>query len=195
MKRILLCLLLLLTLTSLFACDAQPEGSDPKSEYTDRHTEKSTQGNTQKPTETDAHQCKYALTESKASTCAEAGYEIYGCACGKTRREELALSDDHSFGAYIPDGNATCVANGTKTAKCELCGAEDTVSDGDSLASIRLEIIFQTATETAPTRAPKPRYVCSAAQRTRLRTPTQIESITSSTIPLTATLPVSATEL
>ena len=34
---------------------------------------------------------------------------------------------------YVSNNDATCTADGTKTAKCDLCGvAEDTVTDEDS---------------------------------------------------------------
>ncbi len=36
-------------------------------------------------------------------------------------------SHDHSFTNYISDNNATYTANGTKTAKCDLCRTTDTV--------------------------------------------------------------------
>ena len=96
MKKILLCLLLLLALTSLFACDALPEDTDHKSKYTNEdtdgytdgyngnQTEKPTESHTEKPTEPitekptdpvpDTHECQFALSESKASTCVEECY-------------------------------------------------------------------------------------------------------------------------
>ncbi len=38
----------------------------------------------------------------------------------------------HSFTNYVSDNNATCVADGTKTAKCDNCTATDTVTDTGS---------------------------------------------------------------
>ena len=35
----------------------------------------------------------------------------------------------HTWGEYTPDGNATCTADGTKTAKCINCPETDTVAD------------------------------------------------------------------
>jgi len=37
--------------------------------------------------------------------------------------------EKHSFGKYVSNGNATCIEDGTKTAKCELCDATDTKTD------------------------------------------------------------------
>jgi len=38
----------------------------------------------------------------------------------------------HSFTNYVPDGNAACLEDGTKTAKCDRCAVTDTVDDIDS---------------------------------------------------------------
>ncbi|MBR6314658.1 MAG: hypothetical protein IKR49_08515, partial [Clostridia bacterium] len=38
----------------------------------------------------------------------------------------------HSFTNYVADGNATCTADGTKTAKCDRCDATDTIADTGS---------------------------------------------------------------
>lgn len=38
----------------------------------------------------------------------------------------------HAFGEYISDNNATCVADGTKSRICSLCGFKNTVPDPDT---------------------------------------------------------------
>ena len=46
---------------------------------------------------------------------------------------ELDAIKDHEFGEYVSDGNATCSADGTKTAECIYgCGLKDTVTDKGS---------------------------------------------------------------
>lgn len=45
---------------------------------------------------------------------------------------DIPVSGAHIFGEYISDGNATCTANGTKTAKCQNCDAVDTLEDEGS---------------------------------------------------------------
>ncbi len=47
---------------------------------------------------------------------------------------DLIISETgHSFTNYVSDGNATCLEDGTKTAKCDNgCDATDTVADEDS---------------------------------------------------------------
>jgi hypothetical protein len=38
----------------------------------------------------------------------------------------------HYFGEYVPNGDATCTADGTKTALCTYCGETDTKADAGS---------------------------------------------------------------
>ena len=52
----------------------------------------------------------------------------------------------HSFTTYTPDGNATCTADGTKTAKCDGCAKTHTVADEASALGHNY-----TSTVTAPT--------------------------------------------
>ena len=70
---------------------------------------------------------------STTATCTEAGKKTMTCSvCGYSKEEdEEALG--HSFTNYVSDGNATCTADGTKTAQCDNgCGEKDTVSDENS---------------------------------------------------------------
>lgn len=47
----------------------------------------------------------------------------------------------HSFTNYVSDGNATCTADGTKTAKCDRCDETDTIEDtGSKLGHSETEI-------------------------------------------------------
>lgn len=47
---------------------------------------------------------------------------------------ELAPTTDHVFGEHVADGNATCTADGTKTAECiYACGTTDTIADEGSM--------------------------------------------------------------
>ncbi len=48
--------------------------------------------------------------------------------CGDETGDALG----HSFTNYVSDGNATCTADGTKTAKCDRCDATDNVADEGS---------------------------------------------------------------
>ncbi len=65
-------------------------------------------------------------------TCTEQGYTTHKCSrCQDTYVDTYVDELGHSFTSYISDNNATPLADGTKTAKCdrEGCTATDTVSD------------------------------------------------------------------
>lgn len=65
-----------------------------------------------------------------APTCTDSGYTEYKCAaCGDRYVTDRVSALGHSFTKYVSDGNATCTADGTKTAKCDRCDATDTVAD------------------------------------------------------------------
>ena len=64
-----------------------------------------------------------------APTCTERGYILHKCKCGEQYEDSYVSALDHSFTNYIPDGNATCMQDGTKTAKCDRCDETDTVAD------------------------------------------------------------------
>ena len=57
-------------------------------------------------------------TCTKRAICEGCGYEYGDPPIG-----------EHLWGEYTPDGNATCTADGTKTAKCINCPETDTVAD------------------------------------------------------------------
>lgn len=84
--------------------------------------------------------------EAIGSTCIQNGaIEYYTCECGKifadaegeieiTEADLVTDKAAHTWGEYLSDGNATCMADGTKTATCQVegCGATDTVTDEGS---------------------------------------------------------------
>ncbi|MDE7165154.1 MAG: hypothetical protein K2O04_07035, partial [Clostridiales bacterium] len=52
-------------------------------------------------------------------------YDTSGvCICGKT--ESIVEAHIHTFTNYIYNNDATCVDDGTETAKCKLCDKTDT---------------------------------------------------------------------
>jgi LPXTG-motif cell wall-anchored protein len=68
-----------------------------------------------------------------APTCTEKGYTTYTCACGDSYVADYTDPTGHSFTDYVSDGNASCKADGTETAKCDhSCGKTDTRTDKDS---------------------------------------------------------------
>ena len=65
-----------------------------------------------------------------APTCTEDGYTTHTCSrCGDTYTDSVTTAPGHSFTSYVSNNDASCTADGTKTAKCDLCDATDTVTD------------------------------------------------------------------
>ena len=72
--------------------------------------------------------------DAKDPTCTEIGWDAYvTCSrCDYTDYVEKAALG-HSFTSYVSNGDATCIADGTKTASCDNnCGESNTVTDEGS---------------------------------------------------------------
>ena len=67
-----------------------------------------------------------------APTCTDGGYTTYTCICKDTYTDDETDALGHSFTNYVSDGNATCLEDGTKTAKCDRCDVTDTIADEGS---------------------------------------------------------------
>lgn len=52
---------------------------------------------------------------------------------GNRTEMTITVNDGHTWGEYTSNGDATCTADGTKTAKCQFCDATDTVVDEGSM--------------------------------------------------------------
>lgn len=67
-----------------------------------------------------------------AASAAAVAFAIAGC--NVKEPEEGGKNHTHTFTDYVPDGNATCTEDGTKTAHCSFdgCTETDTVADTDS---------------------------------------------------------------
>jgi len=122
MKRFLVGLLsLACVVTSGLALVACGEGKGNKVE----------QSATSTATESSAeHVCSFgAWHETKAAKCEENGEEQRECSCGEFETRPIEALG-HTYTNYVSDENATCEADGTKTATCDNgCGTEDTVAD------------------------------------------------------------------
>ena len=78
---------------------------------------------------------KCTVTSRTTATCTSDGVTIYTAEYdGKTDTKTVDTpATGHSFTNYESNGDATCQADGTKTAKCDYgCGATDTIADEGS---------------------------------------------------------------
>ena len=64
--------------------------------------------------------------------CDTQGYRLRTCICGEEERTELKQSLGHQYGNFVSNGDATCTADGTKSALCNRCGTKVTVTDSGS---------------------------------------------------------------
>lgn len=71
--------------------------------------------------------------------CETAGEMKYSCVCGASYTASITAIG-HSYTNYIPNGDASCRADGTKTAVCDNgCGARNTITDGGSVSEHHFE--------------------------------------------------------
>ena len=66
--------------------------------------------------------------------CESEGEKTFSCeneGCDHKTTETVPATG-HTFNEYLPNGDATCEQDGTKTATCPDCGAKDTVADPSS---------------------------------------------------------------
>ena len=81
----------------------------------------------------DTHIHRFQFEKNVLPTCITDGFTRYICSvCGKSYDCEAVAAYGHEFISYEPNKDATCTADGTKTAKCVRCDARDTVTDTDS---------------------------------------------------------------
>lgn len=69
---------------------------------------------------------------SSVATCTVKAKYFYSCSCGEKGTEifEYGSLASHTFTTYIPNSDATCTKDGTKTAICDVCHiAIDVVAD------------------------------------------------------------------
>lgn len=68
-----------------------------------------------------------------APSCTSDGYTTHTCSvCGYTYTDSAVTALGHSFTNYVSNNDATCTADGTKTAKCDRCDVTDTIADAGS---------------------------------------------------------------
>ncbi|MGN0529373.1 MAG: transglutaminase domain-containing protein [Eubacterium sp.] len=66
-------------------------------------------------------------------TCTLGGYTVYTCTrCDDSYKDNFVNKLGHSFTNYESNNDATCLNDGTKTAKCDRCDVTKTVADSGS---------------------------------------------------------------
>lgn len=80
------------------------------------------------------------VAEEFRSKVSESGHNHIGGTVNCTQKAQCAICgaehgdepSGHSFTKYVSDKNATCIKDGTKTAKCDKCGETHTITDENS---------------------------------------------------------------
>ena len=62
-------------------------------------------------------------------SCTSVGYTTHACSCGYSYVDSYTEALDHSFTDYKSNNDATCLEDGTETAKCDRCDATNTQTD------------------------------------------------------------------
>ena len=94
----------------------------------------SDQGYSARHSSANPHAHSWQEWQRTAGTCIEEGRIVFGCTVSgcTARKTEVLEKSDHVYGEYQPDGNATCLADGTKTRVCSVCKAQETVANPGS---------------------------------------------------------------
>ena len=94
----------------------------------------SDQGYSARHSSANPHAHSWQEWQRTAGTCIEEGRIEFGCTVSgcTARKTEILKKSNHVYGEYQPDGNATCLADGTKTRVCSVCKAQETVADPGS---------------------------------------------------------------
>ena len=108
------------------------------------------------------------LKDAAEATCTSAGYtgDIYCSGCNvKLKTGEAIPVKSHTFTTYISDGNATCLADGTKTAVCDVCNkAKDTVTDEGSKDNAEHKYSVRAGSSATCTQDGEKIYVCDVCE-------------------------------
>ncbi len=90
----------------------------------------------------------YNYVNDNNATCTAPATETGTCQCGKTVTRVIEGSElGHSFGEYVYNYDATFAHDGTKTAKCALCGIEDTVLAEGTMLTLEPQDTSKTFTD------------------------------------------------
>ncbi|MCQ2567938.1 MAG: hypothetical protein MJ127_06035, partial [Mogibacterium sp.] len=68
------------------------------------------------------HVHDFKITTTFEPTCTADGYDILGCICGETKRDNFTNSKDHDWGDYETLAPAGCGSKGVEIRACKVCG-------------------------------------------------------------------------
>lgn len=89
--------------------------------------------NTPEATEEPEHTHSYVEEITTQATCESAGLKTLTCECGDSYTEEISATG-HVYENYVSNEDATYLADGTETAKCNGCELTDTrTAEGSKL--------------------------------------------------------------
>ncbi|MBQ6600117.1 MAG: fibronectin type III domain-containing protein, partial [Clostridia bacterium] len=110
------------------------------------------------------HKHEYVSSVIKEATCTEAGLTEFTCTCGKNYTKTIE-EIPHTFTSYTSDGNATCIADGTKTAVCDVCNkAKDSVTDEGSKNNAEHKYSVRAGSSATCTDNGERIYVCDVCE-------------------------------
>ncbi|MCR5836955.1 MAG: bacterial Ig-like domain-containing protein [Lachnospiraceae bacterium] len=107
------------------------------------------------------------VDKAKAPTCTESGLtEGKHCSvCEAILVEQEKIEPlGHDFGEYVPNHDATCTSDGTKTAKCSRCEETYTVTDVGTILEHEYELISRD--EPSETETGLEKYKCKNCDST-----------------------------
>lgn len=133
-KKIISSLLVLVLSMSVFVgCGSKTDNvSDNAGITTEAPTTTPEPTATPEPTE-EPHQHSYVETITTEATCETDGEATYTCECGDTYTETIKALG-HIYENYTSNNDATYLADGTETAKCNGCDLTDTrTAEGSKL--------------------------------------------------------------
>lgn len=84
--------------------------------------------------EREDHSMDADRSTARPATCTEDGkyYDMVCAECGYRKSGAVIAAKGHSFTNYVSNNDATCTADGTKTAKCDRCDETETIADAGS---------------------------------------------------------------
>ena len=144
-KRLLGVLLSVMLVSACVGCGAENTATEQTEAVEATATEEATPEQTVEETATpeateEVHTHNYAEEITTDATCEADGLKTFTCECGDTYTEPISATG-HIYENYVSNNDATYLADGTETAKCNTCDLTDTrTAEGSKLEYTYTEI-------------------------------------------------------